>query len=151
MLILGCTIYFLLTVQYCNQFSFFIVSCISVCAHRHCVKTTHTQWQSHRSCLSCPAWLKKIINIIFFLLPKIQFFHCQNTIIPRPYLVLKYKHWSIRSLCPFLLNTGFPALSLFVFSPYFFSLLSLLWRCHAQWFRHELVAIRIINWSDLIG
>ena len=87
------------------------------------------QWQSHRSCFSCPAWLTRFKNIICFLFPKIQYFHCQNTI-SRPYLVLKYTHYCIRSLGPFPLNTGFPTLSLFVFSPYLFSLLSLLWRSH---------------------
>ena len=94
--------------------------------------------------ISCPAWLKKFKNIILFLLPKIQYFHCQNSI-SRPYLVLKYTHSCIRSLCPFLLNTGLPAPSLFVFSPYFLSLLSLLWRSHATLFWHDLVIIRMIT------
>ena len=54
-------------------------------------------------------------------------------------------------LCPFLFNIGFPALSVFVYSRYFLSLLWLFWRGPPILFGHDLVAITtMVIWSDSI-
>ena len=62
-------------------------------------------------------------NILFFL-PKINISPVKTQFLGHM-LFLEYIHCCIISLCPFLLNTGFQALSLFVFRFYFLSLLRL--------------------------